>query len=413
MSDILLVSDLATGGAAVACGRAYEGMRRAAAYRVMWLAADGADGSGTVSANAWPSLRCLVAERMVRRFSRLRRIASAVRLAANEECVLRAIRGQPELRLVNIHNIHERMSFSLLEKLPKHTPLVWTLHDMWPLTGFCSYSYGCEKYLDGCRGDCPEQSRAVVDQEREWQRRHSFYCRNKERLAFVAPSEWLTKCARRRLGDDIRVECIPYSLDLEVFRPVLDRMTCRRVLGLPDMPIVLAGAQLPGEKRKGMAMLIDSVARLRQRVGNSFGVVLFGNYREDRKLPPDWILLGTVKDEALLNLYYNSADVFVMPSMADNFPNTLLEATAAGTPSVTFDVGGCPEIIRDNLNGFVTGCGDVEGLVSGMERILTADPGSAAELRANCRRIAEEEYALGIQAGRYQELFSELMERGS
>jgi glycosyltransferase involved in cell wall biosynthesis len=118
-----------------------------------------------------------------------------------------------------------------------------------------------------------------------------------------------------------------------------------------------------------------------------------------------------VRDERLMNLYYNAADVFVLPSLADNLPNAALEAAAAGTPCVTFGVGGCAEAVLDGTTGFVAGRGDAAALAEGISRIISMRGGERQAMRAKCRECAVDRFAPSMQAARYVRIFEELLDR--
>jgi glycosyltransferase involved in cell wall biosynthesis len=112
-------------------------------------------------------------------------------------------------------------------------------------------------------------------------------------------------------------------------------------------------------------------------------------------------------------MYYNAADVFVSSSLAENLPNVLVEACAAGTPSVAFDVGGCGEIVRDGENGFLAKSGDSSDLARCIAGVLGMVPARRQEMRLNCRRIAEAEYGLDRMVSRYESLGVMMLSRQS
>jgi glycosyltransferase involved in cell wall biosynthesis len=201
-------------------------------------------------------------------------------------------------------------------------------------------------------------------------------------------------------------------IPIDVFRPIGNKIAVRQVLNLPlDGAIVLCGAQTVSDPRKGTRFLIDALKKIREKRRDSIKVVAFGYKPSDGTLPDDWVHTGTIHDEALLNLYYNAADVFVLPSLADNLPNTLIEATAAGTPSVTFDSGGCAEVVRDGANGFVARAGDAGHLAECIEKVLAMKDDQRLEMGEACRQIALREYDPKMQAQRYIELFESIQSR--
>ena len=108
-----------------------------------------------------------------------------------------------------------------------------------------------------------------------------------------------------------------------------------------------------------------------------------------------------------MSLVYSAADLFILPSLQENFPNTALEALACGVPIVAFDVGGIPEIVRNGLTGTTVAVGDAEALAKAMKDLLIS-PERRGTISANCRRIAVEEYALEVQARRYAALYESM-----
>ena len=409
MKKTVLVSDLCRGGAAIACRRLYRGLSADSAFPVSWISAE----AGFCEEADVPGGAIRLIHNIISRAGRRLNVSAgkqeSLRRRVSAAAVLAKLR-KARPRLINVHNIHETMGFDFIERLPGNVPLVWTCHDMWPLTGGCSYSFECGAYTEGCDNSCAEVAREMSAHD-ELKRRKRFYGNNAGRMVCVCPSKWLKDCSRSGMPANMRIEHIPYGLDLTVYKPISNVAAGKQKLGLPDTPIVITGAQLPGEKRKGLGFLLEAVSFLRARSRLDFNVVMFGNYREPEALPNDWIMSGTVRDENLLNLYYNCADVFVLPSLADNLPNTLLEATAAGTPSVAFNVGGCSEIVRDGETGFIARYKDSEHLAECIEHVLTMREEERNEMRRRCREVAEREYGLDLQARRYVKLFESLSGR--
>jgi glycosyltransferase involved in cell wall biosynthesis len=75
---------------------------------------------------------------------------------------------------------------------------------------------------------------------------------------------------------------------------------------------------------------------------------------------------GFINDKSDLALYYSAADIFLFPTLADNFPLTVIESMACGTPVIGFAVGGLPEIVDHDCNGWLVPLMDIEGLVVGL-----------------------------------------------
>jgi len=404
----VLLSDGTSGGAAIACSRLHRGLR-GLGCNASWMALNGLSCDASIAA-AWPPLTAVLLHRLVMAVTRSEWPRRWVCDRLGNSTMLSFLRKfRP--RLINLHNIHEGMTFRLLERLPSKIPLVWTLHDMWPITGYCCYSEACEKYATGCTGTCPQMGawgKALRSPGREWRRRDALFRAIQERLVLVSPSQWLAECASRRVPRGVRVEHIPNGIDMDIFRPLPQREIARQVLGLPnDRPIIMAGACSLDDRRKGTHVLAAALSRLKAD-GLRFAFVAFG----ESHAPPmeGEYKLGAVRDEMTLNLCYNAADVFVLPSLADNLPNTLVEAQAAGTPCVTTNVGGCPEVVSHGRTGFVARAGDEEDLATHIHAMLRMSQPESDAMRGESRETAKRRYALASQATRYASVFKEVMD---
>jgi glycosyltransferase involved in cell wall biosynthesis len=197
---------------------------------------------------------------------------------------------------------------------------------------------------------------------------------------------------------------IPNSLDLELYRP-LDRAAVRAQLGLPpEGPVALFFAEALEKRRKGMGLLMQALAGLRELAGRLTVVCVGKAY-----LPvPEELTcrrFGEVRDEALLARIYAAADMLLLPSMQDNLPNTMLEAMACGTPVIGFAIGGLPDMIRHQETGLLVAPGDVDGLTGAVRR-LALGRAEAAEMGRRARELVVMECAPQIQARRYRELFT-------
>ena len=129
------------------------------------------------------------------------------------------------------------------------------------------------------------------------------------------------------------------------------------------------------DERKGMAYFVDALHRLvadHPDMKDDTGVVILGGQAEklSAQLPLAAYPLGYVSDEHQIVRVYNAADLFVLPSLEDNLPNTIMEAMACGVPCAGFRVGGIPEEIDHRTNGYVADYKDVADLARGIHWIL-------------------------------------------
>jgi glycosyltransferase involved in cell wall biosynthesis len=312
--------------------------------------------------------------------------------------------------VINIHVMYGFVDYqTFLTAVPQHTPVVRTLHEMSFFTGGCHYDIGCGKYTECC-GSCPRLgSHRERDLSRQiWQRKRAVLgAIAPSRLHLVAPSRWLANEAKRSsLLQKFPVTVIPLALDTEVFCP-RDRRGAREALGIsPDALVVLFVASLISQPLKGFALLAQALTGLSDLT--NLLLVSAGRDAPSVEVQIPHLPLGYLGNERLRSLVYSAADVFVIPSLYDNLPQTVLEATACGTPVVGFAVGGIPDMVRPGVTGWVVPPQDVGALRAAIRAVLQ-DPARRAEMAANCRRIAVEEYALEVQARRYIELYGMIL----
>ena len=290
-------------------------------------------------------------------------------------------------------------------------PVIWTLHDMWAMTGGCHYSGSCDRYKSKC-GTCPQLgSQSSVDLSRlTWLRKRRAW--KNLNLTIVTPSRWLAECAQSSsLLGSFRTEVIPYGLDLDVYKPI-NTEEARQLLNLPsDIPLVVFGAvNSTSNPRKGFDLLLRALNRLEKELSaNSVELVVFGasSPEEGSALPLSTHYLGSFSDDVALALLYSAADVFVAPSREDNLPLTVQESLACGTPVVAFDIGGMEDMIEHQSNGYLAKSFDAEDLARGISWCLSGND-RRAQLSTEARSVAEEQFSSERQAKAYMELYREI-----
>ena len=313
----------------------------------------------------------------------------------------------PSCDLVNLHWISSFIDYRTFfrEIARRRIPAVWTLHDMNPLTGGCHYNRGCERFLEGC-GACPQlKSSDANDLSRQIWLRKQAALENlpNNGLHLVALCQWMADEARRsQLLQRFPISIIPNSLDTTVFAP-RNRQVAREIFQIPpDRKVALFVAGSLKDVRKGMELLQQALVSACDTPNLMLASVGHAEWTANTNIPHR--SLGAIDDDRLLSFAYSAADLFVIPSLQDNLPNTVMEALSCGTPVVGFAVGGIPDMVRPGVTGALAPPNDAAALGATIASLLN-QPERLAEMSAQCRRIALAEYGMNTQAHRYMKLY--------
>ena len=285
------------------------------------------------------------------------------------------ITGLPEFKeadVIHLHWINQGMlSLSNIQKILRSgKPVVWTMHDIWPATAICHLTLGCRSFTSACKS-CRLLSGGSALTQSVWRKKQRLF--EDGDIHFVACSHWLESEAKSSaLLKRHKITSIPNPIDTHIYNNRCNKQEVRQQLGLPaDKKLVLFVSQRVTNPNKGMDYLIEG-CRLLKDVPQ-LGVVILGGHAEEvaDQLPFETYPLGYVNDEHRIVDIYNAVDVFVLPSLSENLPNTIMEAMACGVPCVGFRVGGIPEEIDHKQNGYVADYRNAEDLARGIRWILT------------------------------------------
>lgn len=307
--------------------------------------------------------------------------------------------------IIHIHNIHLwTINIPLLFRYIKKNKIkvVWTLHDCWTFTGHCTHflQTGCSKWISGCY-DCNSLRRypfSYRDKSAEmWNKKKKWFS-DLEDLIIITPSVWLSKIVRKSFLRSYEVRVINNGIDLSVFRPIESKFRTRH--SLKDKFIVLGVAFQWGHS-KGLDIFEKLYRDLNKE---KYAIVLVGTSEMiEKELPKDIITIRRTSNQKELAQIYSAANVFVNPTREDNFPTTNIESLACGTPVITFDVGGCAEII-DNYTGVSVPCNDYNSIKKNIIKVCE-DHTVTSE---NCRQRARSFNAVD-KYHEYCEVYKELM----
>jgi glycosyltransferase involved in cell wall biosynthesis len=258
--------------------------------------------------------------------------------------------------IVHIHNIHGYyLNYPILFNFFKKSTfkVVWTFHDAWPFTGHCAYfDYAnCNKWKVQCYS-CPEiksypKSFLFDNSYNNYNlKKLHFTSLGSDQLTVVTPSKWLKEKVDLSFFSKYKSIVINNGISTNIFNNT--KSNFRDKNNLHNYFLIL-GVAKPWTRRKGLSFFIE----LSYLIPNNYKIVLVGLSDEDKKNIPDSIIaIPPIKNSPALAEIYSAVDVFVNPTLEDNFPTTNLEALSCGTPVITFDTGGCSEVVNDSV-GFV------------------------------------------------------------
>jgi len=317
--------------------------------------------------------------------------------------------------IVNLHWVARYQSLTTLHRLfALQKPVVWTLHDQWAFTGGCHYSAGCEKYQSDCM-KCPQLRDDPFNLPAAILKDKLEILKNAH-LTIVTPSRWMASCARKsRLFNGLKIEVIPNSLETGMYTP-LYRPEAKEAIGIPPQAFaMLFGAVDGSEKRKGFYELVNAVKYcLNEDVfqqllhEDKIRLICFGRpSHELESIGIPFVALGHLDTDEKIRNAYSAADIFLLPSLEDNLPNTVLEAMSCGTAVVAFDVGGLPDMVTNGVTGQLVPMSDTRKMGETLIDLIQR-PDLLKSMGEEGRKRAVREYALGVQAGRYSDLYKEL-----
>jgi glycosyltransferase involved in cell wall biosynthesis len=217
--------------------------------------------------------------------------------------------------------------------------------------------------------------------------------------------------------EEEKIHVIYNGVDINKFKPRPGRAELRREFGLEqEKKIVLFVGRL--YHRKGLETLLHSIPPVLQEFGDvKFAISGTGFKKKEQNLRDlakeldieDTVtFLGYVPDEKLPELY-SASDIFVLPAIYENFPFAILEAQATALPVISTKVGGIPEFLADNENGFLIDPGDPEQLTQRILALLQ-DPKLAKEMGRRGRKLIEEKFSWRLITIQVIDLYHKLLE---
>jgi glycosyltransferase involved in cell wall biosynthesis len=299
--------------------------------------------------------------------------------------------------VVIVGNVHgAKWPLTLLRSLKSlGVCVVAYMHDTYFVTGRCAQPLSCRLYVTGCDARCPTATEyPALSPELiapAWRERDQIFT-GIERVALVGNSNWTRNCAGQRFGPRAATDVVHLGLDHEMFAPI-SKEVARRLLDVPnDKLVITMGAVDVHNQWKGGPLFHELLGALGER--DDVNLVLFGQSSEKLKCRKAF---GLVRDERMMPLILNAADIYVSTATAESFGQSLLEASACALPVVAFDVGGVSDIIVNNETGILVDRQILPDLLKAIDK-LVENPIERGRMGRNGRRRVEERFTLSKQA---------------
>ncbi|MFM7022690.1 MAG: glycosyltransferase [Flavobacteriales bacterium] len=404
MKVVILSNTDSGGGAAIACRRLNDALNKNGVYSKMLVIDKKTTSSDVEKVKEGPFRKMFTYLEYLFQRKILLKDKSVAMFSMNK--VGEDISDNLLLRSADVINIHwinfGFLSLIDIEKIyALGKPVVWTLHDMWLFTGGCHYSGDCLKYEKDC-DVCPMLNFGTVSHS-IWKKKKEIFAGRK--INVITPSQWLGDlCKTASLTQSANVQSIVNTLDTELFKPIAKEDACKK-LGLdPSKKYLLFSAANPNDVRKGFAYFVEAIALVKQQYKGDVELIVMGKEQKAfENLPLKLNYVGFVKSEEAAATVYNAASVFVIPSLEDNLPNTIVEALSCGTPSVGFAIGGIKEMIATGVNGYLAQPKNAADLAKGIVQVLENPDFEGA------RRSALERYSNAVVAQKHIEFFKSIM----
>jgi len=308
--------------------------------------------------------------------------------------------------LVHIHNIHGNyMGIRNVREIAAAVPVVWTLHDMWTFTGHCAYAGDCDHWeTKGC-AHCQDLAmfpKLYFDcaSRLQGQKRQYF---TENGITFVTPSQWLYDLVKKSFLGQEKLHMIHNGVDTECFYPG-DKEKLREQYGIrTEKHVLLFLTNMLRNTMKGFSYLAEALRQMENK--EQYLLLIVGKLEEIR----DICELYEVKTFGYIREMYAMADLFLLPSMLENYPCVTLEAMACGTPVAAFQTGGIVEQV-DEETGWLVERGNATALKETI-RLACQDKALLREKGMRSRKKAEECFSQGKMLRAYRQLYEEVLNK--
>ncbi|MGB2187043.1 MAG: glycosyltransferase, partial [Akkermansiaceae bacterium] len=282
--------------------------------------------------------------------------------------------------IIHLHGLTGLMGLRGLNALiPDGSPVFWTTHDLWPLSGGCILYSGCDGYRHSC-GKCPILKTGAKSWARAELKMKEHFIKQKK-VHPVANSSWMADHIQssRVFNTASEVAVVPPMVDSAYFKDDIENI--RKKLRIePGKRVLSLGARAVTDRYKGIPEFLNAFAS-RPELAEQFVVLLFGEGEMELPRGIDIRTLGRIDSAEEMARVYYSSDIFVSPSLMETFGMALAEAQACGTPVAAFDVGGVRDAVSKECADYLVSTGDMDALLNAVRRAAEKSPAGTESWR--------------------------------
>ena len=297
--------------------------------------------------------------------------------------------------LIHLHWVPGYLSNEAISYLShSKVPIVWTFHDINPLSGGCHYFHGCKNWEKDCF-NCPQLKNNFDNFPMKVHELKNNNFNFKNITVIVLNNHFKNLIKKSPLFNDSKVKVIPNCVDTEVYKP-LDSEKLKKKYDLPlDKKIILYAASYKSSI-KGFKEFIEGVEKLNEE---DLHILIVGNPPNLNNILFPYTFWANANEKEMVDAY-NIADVTVVSSIEDNLPNILLESLSCGTPVVGFKIAGIKDNIVNDFNGYLADLGNIDMLSKAIKKIAYGP-----DLSLNCRNYAIKNFSFESHAKNLEGLY--------
>ncbi len=312
--------------------------------------------------------------------------------------------------LVNLHNLHGYYLnfFTLLDFLKESKiPIIYSLHDEWPITWLPAHSLGCTHCKTG-KGKCTNtyqypKNYLPIFQRYMLKRKELMFSGSLE-MSIVCPSVWLKKNIENSFLSKFKINVIFNSIDTEIFKPAVNKEELRVKHNIAlNKKIILFSASNLNDKSKGVDYIIKTAELLEDK-----DYIFIGLGAGKIRLSKNVKTLGYIYDKLKLAEIYKLSDIFCFASAAETFLLSAAEALSCGIPVVGFDITVVRELVVNDV-GILTKNTSLS-LAESIDELCN-DSNIKLEMGRAGRKLIEDNYSKSIFYKKYLNTYNDFINK--